>query len=208
MLESSHSLSTEDKRSSATRNLRTVIGTALISGLLAVVLAIGVLAVAVPAVAGAQTYTILTSSMKPGFPPGTFVVVERQAAPDLHVGDIITYQLVSGKPEVVTHRIVKVMVDSNASRTFITKGDNNAVADLKPVRRAQIRGKVWYAIPFVGWIASIRSTSVGLTLLGVVGWALLLYGASIVLLTLRRRFLQNRTNRPTTPSTEDPPGGL
>ncbi|MGO4276485.1 hypothetical protein AB4Z22_42795, partial [Paenibacillus sp. TAF58] len=62
---------------------RAVIGAALLSGLLAVVLLTGILAVVVPAAAGAQTYTILTSSMKPGLPPGTFVVVERQAAADL-----------------------------------------------------------------------------------------------------------------------------
>jgi signal peptidase len=207
-LESSRSPRMEDNRSSTTKNLRAVIGTALVSGLLAVVLAIGVFAVVVPAVTGSATYTILTSSMKPNLPPGTFVVVQPRAAADLHVGDIITYQLVSGKPEVVTHRIVKVMVDSNASRAFIVKGDNNAVADLKPVRPAQIKGKVWYAIPFVGWIASLRSTSLGLFALGIAGWALLLYGASIVLLALGRRLSQNRTNLPTMPSTEDPPNGL
>ncbi len=185
----------EDKRTSTTKSLRAVIGTALVSGLLALVVAIGVFAVAVPAVTGSATYTILTSSMKPNLPPGTFVVVQRQAASHLHVGDIITYQLVSGKPEVVTHRIVKVMVDSNASRTFVVKGDNNAVADAKSVRPAQIRGKVWYAIPFVGWIAGLRSTSLGLFALAIVGWALLLYGAGMVLLTLGRRFSQNRTRR-------------
>lgn len=197
-LETSQPPSVENSGPRATRNLRTVIGTALVSGLLAVVLAIGMFAVAVPAATGSATYSILTSSMKPGLPPGTFVVVKHQAAADLHVGDIITYQLVSGKPEVVTHRIVKVMVDSNSSRTFIVKGDNNAVADEKPIRPAQIRGKVWYAIPFVGWIASLRSTSVGLFALAIAGWALLLYGAGMVLLSLGRRFSQNRRKRRST----------
>ncbi|NEN05973.1 signal peptidase I [Diaminobutyricibacter tongyongensis] len=170
-----------------TRTVLTVVGTALASGLLAVVLAIGVFAVAVPAATGSATYTILTSSMKPGLSPGTFVVVQRRNAEDLHVGDIITYQLVSGKPEVVTHRIVKVMVDSGASRTFIVKGDNNAVADAGPVQAAQIRGKVWYAIPYVGWIAYLRSTSIGLFALAIAGWALVLYGVCMILLTLLRR---------------------
>jgi signal peptidase len=172
---------------------RAVIGAALLSSLLTVVLLTGILAVVLPAAAGAQTYTILTSSMKPGLPPGTFVVVERQAAADLHVGDVITFQLASGEPEVVTHRIVKVMVDSKGARTFVTQGDSNAVADSRPVRAAQIRGKVWYAIPFVGWIAGIRSTSVGLLALSIVGWSLLVVGATVIVTSLIDRHRRGPT---------------
>ncbi len=158
----------------------------LVSGLLAIVLVLGVLAVLVPAVTGSGTYTILTSSMKPSLPPATFVVVTREQPVDLHVGDVITYQLASGKPAVVTHRIVQVRVDSDNSRTFITRGDNNGIADPKPVRPAQIKGKVWYAIPFVGWIAELRRTSIGTTALTIAGLALLAYGVCVVALTAAR----------------------
>ena len=177
------------------RSVRAAIRVVLISSLVAVVLLIGLLAVAVPAITGSRTYTILTSSMKPDLPPGTFVVVERRAATDLRVGDIITYQLSSGQPDVVTHRIVKVMVDSNASRTFLTRGDNNGVADSKPVHPAQIRGKVWYAIPFVGWIAGLRSTGVGRIAVYVIGSALVVYGAFVVLFAIRRSLARNRGKR-------------
>ena len=177
------------------RNVRAAIRVVLISSLLALVLLIGLLAVAVPAITGAQTYTILTSSMKPDLPPGTFVVVERRAAADLRVGDVITYQLASGQPDVVTHRIVKVMVDSDASRTFLTRGDNNGVADSKPVHPAQIRGKVWYAIPFLGWIAGLRSTGLGRIAVYVIGSALVVYGAVVVLFAIRRSLTRNRRKR-------------
>ncbi|HEV7184850.1 MAG TPA: signal peptidase I [Leifsonia sp.] len=164
-----------------------VLWAVLTAALLASVLLVGVFAVVVPAVTGSATYTILTSSMKPHLPPGTFVVVERENAADLRVGDVITYQLASGKPAVVTHRIVQVRVNTDNSRTFITRGDNNAVADPDAVRTAQIKGKVWYAIPFVGWMATMRNTSIGSTALTVAGWALLAYGVAVAALASVRR---------------------
>ena len=177
------------------RRVLAALRVALVSGLLAIVVVIGVLTVLVPAVTGSETYTILTSSMKPNLPPGTLVVVRPVHVPDLHSGDVITYQLASGKPTVVTHRIVKVMVSSDASREFITRGDNNAVADTRPVRPAQIKGKLWYAIPSVGWLATLRTTSTGTTALTIAGWALLAYGVGLVAWRVARRDHPRRDSR-------------
>ena len=46
----------------------------------------------------------LTSSMEPGLPPGTLVIVKPIDPVDVRIGTVITYQLESGKPTVVTHR--------------------------------------------------------------------------------------------------------
>lgn len=115
--------------------------------LAACVLAVGVL---IPRVAGAQPYTVLTSSMTPDLPPGTLVVVKPVDAADLRVGDVVTYQLRSGDPEVVTHRIRQVNAVVDGTVSFQTRGDANDVADRDAVRPVQIKGKLWYAVPFLG----------------------------------------------------------
>lgn len=119
--------------------------------LLAAMLAVLAATIVVPFVAGATPYTILTSSMKPTYPPGTLVVVKPAEGSELGVGTPITFQIRSGEPEVVTHRIVAVRQSGAGERTFITRGDNNGSDDENPVQQEQIRGKVWYSIPYLGY---------------------------------------------------------
>lgn len=127
-------------------------------GLSLAVLAALVLIV-VPRVSGSYTYTVLTSSMAPAYSPGTFLVVRPAPFDSLRVGDVITYQMESGRPEVITHRIVAVSSTQKGERTFITKGDNNSLEDHKPVLEVQVRGKLSYAVPYVGFLATAAAQS-------------------------------------------------
>lgn len=114
--------------------------------------AITVIAVAVviPRIGGATPYTILTSSMVPHYPPGTLVVAEPVDPATLGVGQVVTYQLRSGEPTVVTHRIVATKQTISGKLLFQTKGDANNVADDPWVMPVQIRGRLWYAVPWLG----------------------------------------------------------
>ena len=105
--------------------------------------------IVVPRVTGSYTYTVLTSSMAPAYSPGTFLVVRPVPFDALRVGDIITYQMESGRPEVITHRIIAVSSTQQGERTFITKGDNNTIRDDKPVLEVQVRGKLLNAVPHI-----------------------------------------------------------
>lgn len=108
--------------------------------------------VLIPKVAGATPYTILTSSMEPRFPPGTLMVMKPQPVEEIGVGSVITYQLKSGEPTVVTHRVVGVGINGRGERTFTTQGDANNVADTKSVRPVQIKGELWYHVPYLGYV--------------------------------------------------------
>ena len=121
--------------------------------------AVVAVAVVVPRLAGATPYTILTGSMRPSLPPGTLVVVKPRSADDIEVGDVVTYQLASGKPQVVTHRVVSIGSDLRGERSFTTQGDDNEVADAKPVRPVQLRGELWYSVPMVGYASNLISGS-------------------------------------------------
>ena len=85
--------------------------------------------VLVPRAGGGTPYTVLTSSMEPDFPPGTLVVVRPVDAEDVAVGDVITFQLVSGRPEVATHRVIAITASPEGTPEFVTQGDANPKPD-------------------------------------------------------------------------------
>ncbi len=105
--------------------------------------------IVVPLAIGATPFTVLTGSMEPSMPPGSLVVT-RPVDPDtIDIGDVVTYQLRSNEPEVVTHRVVGVGFGTGGERVFVTRGDANDVND-EPVRAVQVRGVVAYHLPYLG----------------------------------------------------------
>jgi signal peptidase len=133
--------------------------------------------VVVPRIAGAQVYTIETGSMQPDLPPGSLAVVRPAEAEGLGVGDVITYQLRPGEPEVVTHRIVAQGVDGSGQFVFWTRGDANSAVDALPVRPVQVRGELWYSVPYLGYPGALlsakqRSLALAAAVAGLLGYAL------------------------------------
>jgi signal peptidase len=155
--------------------------------------------VVVPRLAGATPYTVLTSSMEPTYPPGTLVVVRPVPVEDIGVGDVITYQLESGRPAVVTHRVVAVGASiGSGKRTFTTRGDANGADDPAPVRPVQVRGVLWYHVPFLGRVSTAldgdqRQLATYGVAAGLLGYAALMFASSIS--TRRRRGETTRTTR-------------
>lgn len=143
----------QEKRPSAVRRaggvvLRVVSWTVLIvCGLLIIGF------VLVPRLTGSTPYTVLTGSMRPVMPPGTTVVVKPIDFGDIAVGDVITYQIRSGEPEVVTHRVIGINVTSDGVR-LETQGDANPSPDPELVREEQVRGKAWYWLPVIGYVTN------------------------------------------------------
>lgn len=114
-------------------------------------------AVLVPRVTGATPYSVVSSSMEPAYPPGTLVVVRPTPFEDLRVGDVVTYQLESGEPAVATHRVESFTVDMTGERRAQTRGDANPAPDREPVREVQVQGRLWYHIPYVGYVNDLIS---------------------------------------------------
>jgi signal peptidase len=152
------------------------------AGLLAVTILIAVVTVIVPSIIGATPMTVLTGSMIPTYPPGTLVIVVPTAPETIRIGDPITYQLVSGKPDVVTHRVVAISHTSKAEQLFTLKGDNNAVADALPVIPAQVRGKVAYSVPWVGYLNTFISGSNRSWIVPIVAGGLFVYAGFTIIM--------------------------
>ncbi|QIK63345.1 signal peptidase I [Leucobacter viscericola] len=149
--------------------------------------------IAVPAVIGATPLAVLTSSMEPTYPPGTLVVVQPTPAEDILVGDVVTFQLHSGKPAVVTHRVIEVAVNATGEHVFRTQGDNNPEPDPQPVREVQLKGKLLYAVPGLGWVQNALNGELRALLVPVIAGGLFLYAA----ITLARAAVDRRRRKRT-----------
>lgn len=166
------------------RTVRTVAGRAialLVAGLVVVILG---LTVVVPKIGGATAYTVLTGSMRPELPPGTVVVMRPTAPEKIRVGDVVTYQINSGSPTVATHRVKAVTIAGDGERRFVTQGDANQAPDPNPVRPVQVRGVLWYKIPYVGYPShtvngDIRKLVVGGAVLVLSGYAAFSFGGAL-----------------------------
>ncbi|MEC5152078.1 signal peptidase I [Cryobacterium sp. GrIS_2_6] len=134
------------------KSLLHYLGLAVSGAILLLVVALALLLIVVPKVTGSTPLIVLTSSMEPTLPPGTLIIVRPVTPDEIRIGDVVTYQIRSGEPGVITHRVTAISSSSEGGRTFTFKGDNNSVADADQVLPVQIQGRLWYSVPWVGWV--------------------------------------------------------
>lgn len=110
--------------------------------------------------AGYTPMTVLTDSMSPTFNSGDLIIIKRTQPDTLQVGDIITFHTIIQNEYVLnTHRIVEI--HDNGIRSYVTKGDNNAIQDQSVVIGSDIVGKYVGRLPYVGHVMQFLSSSVG-----------------------------------------------
>lgn len=158
---------------------------ALATAVLVVVSTFAFFTVVVPLLLGAQTYTILTGSMQPGLPPGSLIAVRPVSIDEVSVGDVVTYQIRSGDPAVVTHRVVGTTSSTGGDRLLITRGDANDLDD-PPVQREQLRGSVVLALPYLGYPAALFGGQARGAVIASAGVLIVGYGAALLALDLAR----------------------
>lgn len=169
------------------RGVLHTIGVGLSTGFLLLTALLATLVIVLPLAVGGSPLTVLTSSMEPHLPPGTLVVVRPTPVEDIGIGDVLTYQIRSGEPELVSHRVVERLVATDGTITFITQGDNNDLPDEKPVQEVQIRGTVWYAIPYLGWVNTWLTGDTRALIVPIIAGVLLAYAAWMVVSGVRDR---------------------
>jgi signal peptidase len=181
------------------KGLLHALGLGLSVGVFASVLGLAMVLIVVPKAAGATPLTVLTSSMEPRLPPGTLIVVKPTPPGDIRLGDVVTYQIESGRPEVVSHRVTEIVSSSDGGTAFVTKGDNNSEPDAALVLPEQVRGTLWYSVPWAGFVNQVvngdaRSWIVPLLAIALLGYAG--YALAAGLVEARRRRVRTRRTRP------------
>ena len=155
--------------------------TAVLVGLLLILGAV----VVVPKMLGGAGLTVLSSSMEPTYSPGDMVISVPQDR--YAVGDVVTFQPVSGDPTLITHRIVAHRT-SDTAVSYVTRGDANGNVD-EPIVGGQIMGKVIYHVPYVGHVSLAvgehRNLIIGAAATGLLGYAV--YAIASGMIQDRRR---------------------
>jgi signal peptidase len=94
---------------------------------------------------------IATGSMEPKIRPGDMVLIEKitnmEDVNRLEAGDIIQFKR---EGVLISHRIIEI-VEEKKVKNFRTKGDNNSGPDMGMVKPEDLKGKIKYVVPKVGW---------------------------------------------------------
>ncbi len=101
-------------------------------------------------VLGYRLFTVATGSMRGVFEINDIIAVKDFNPDNLKVGDDIAYKgLADGfQGMLITHRIIKIEIDSNNNKIFYTKGVNSTVPD-PAITKEQILGKVIGVVPII-----------------------------------------------------------
>ena len=125
---------------------------------------------AVPMPFGVGAAVVLSGSMEPALSVGDLLIVTREES--YGIGDVVVYQDGS---TAITHRIVgmeEAEVDSPSPEgsqpavelRITTQGDANDTPD-DPISPTQIKGRVAFSIPLVGYIVNVIKTPIGTLLI-------------------------------------------
>ena len=158
----------------------TITSTLLVIIVLAAVLPFVVFAV--PQLVGAEeSYVVGSSSMRPALEAGDAIFVEDVAPASIEKGDVITYRegtvevIENGQPDFITHRVVEV-IETDDGHLFRTKGDANNAPDRQAVAAADVVGRVFFHLPYLGHALAFTTTNVGIFTLVIVPIGLLVLG--------------------------------
>jgi signal peptidase len=155
-------------------------------GLLGLVLLLAGLLIVVPRLAGGVPLTILSGSMEPNLPVGSLAVVVPVEPEDVRIGQIITYLPNPDDPTAITHRVTGITHRADGGLTFTVQGDANSAADA-PVQDYQVRGRVLYAVPWLGHLNSAVNGDERSVAVYVVAGAFFLWAISLWWRAWRRR---------------------
>jgi signal peptidase len=90
--------------------------------------------------------------MEPNLPKGSLTLTLPINTDNIEVGDIIVFTLDSSPDTTISHRVVEVITGSTPS--FYTQGDANYQKDLWIVKSANVKGKIYFHVPFVGSVVN------------------------------------------------------
>ncbi|MDA0301999.1 MAG: signal peptidase I, partial [Chloroflexi bacterium] len=141
---------------------------------------LSVMAAAIPTFLGMDSFIIDGGSMRPAVPAGALVVAKRVDPALVAPGDIITFRHATSPSTPVTHRVVKVLRETDGTTNLLTKGDANASADPEPVATELPVSRMVYSLPYAGYVLEFSRTTTGKA-------ALIVTPALLLLLSIGRK---------------------
>ena len=128
----------------------------------------------VATIGGVAPLVVKSDSMKPTFSAGDLIIIKKCNKDNLKVGDIVTFHtIIENEYALNTHRITEID-EINGVRSYTTKGDNNAVSDVRFISDGDIVGQYVFSLPKFGKVMDFLSGSVGFLLIIVLPMVLFL----------------------------------
>ena len=95
---------------------------------------------------GHSLFRVVTGSMEPEIPVGAILLAKEVEITELRIGDIVCFfSLEPGRfGQIITHRIVNILISEDGLLLLQTKGDANLVTDIQYVTAQNLIGKVVY----------------------------------------------------------------
>ncbi|MCT4607111.1 MAG: signal peptidase I [Marinisporobacter sp.] len=90
---------------------------------------------------------IATGSMEPMIKPGDVIIVKKIDGNNVKIGEVIQFRRDN---ILISHRVIEIKEDDQG-KSYRTKGDNNSAPDSDFVKPEQIKGKITYVVPKIGW---------------------------------------------------------
>lgn len=122
--------------------------------------------------------SVQSGSMEPSIPRGSVILIKPEQ--EYKIGNVITFKDKHNPNFLVTHRIVEVE-NLESGKLYVTKGDANEDADRMRIASNVVQGKVFWALPFLGYAVSFARTQMGLILLIVIPTTLIIYSELLVI---------------------------
>lgn len=118
----------------------------------------------VASLAGYTPLSVVSDSMSPTFDAGDLIIIRKCDPATLQEGDIVTFHtIINNEFSLNTHRITEIQEDGGA-RSYVTKGDNNAIADVHMITDGDIVGRFVTRLPKFGKVVDFLSSSMGFLL--------------------------------------------
>ena len=132
----------------------------VILGALVITLVIGRLQNKITFIFDRAVVWILSDSMEEQIPAQSYILVEKVDAADVKVDDVIVFY--SDDPSLNgalnTHRVLEIVGDNEE---FVTKGDNNLVADSYTAKADKVQGVYKSNLPFLTAIMRFIMSPIG-----------------------------------------------
>ena len=119
-----------------------------------------------------KTLAVLSGSMEPTIHTGSLIIIKPVS--DYIVGDIITFGKNTKIDIPTTHRIAEVKM-INGETIYATKGDANNSEDGKDISKKDIIGKVYFSIPYLGYIVNFVKNPMGLLIVIIIPAVVIIY---------------------------------
>ncbi len=133
---------------------------------------------------GAKGYAVASNSMNPSLNRGDVVFVKEIPFDELKEGDIVTVEFKVGDGSTYTHRIVSIDYDK---KEIFTAGDKTGLIDRESAGESQIKGKVWFSVPALGYLSLLLTNTNYGAVVGI--FVLVIMAAGFVV----SRFYKNKT---------------